>query len=106
MNCINATPGVNPPRQLPCSLKERLQTAMAIDTNVASGVLIKVEKPTDWVHNLEKKNGSLQLCLDLQHLNQLIKCEHYKIPAIQDIASDLGGKTVFQLWTSKMVTGR
>ena len=71
MNC--ATPSVNPPRRLSCSLKERLQTAIAIDTNVASGVLIKFEKPTDWVHNLNKKNGSLQLCLDPQHLNQLIK---------------------------------
>ena len=33
--------------------------------NVNSGVLVKVYKPTDWVHNLvivERKNGSLHLC--------------------------------------------
>ena len=94
--CDNATPIVNPPRRVPCSLKQRLRTA--IDTNVASGVLVKVDEPTDWVHNLvivEKKNGSLRLCLDPRHLNQVIKREHYKIPTIQDIASDLRGKTVF-----------
>ena len=81
--CDNAIPIVNPPRRVPCSLKERLR--MVIDTNVASGVLGKVDEPTDWVHNLvivEKKNGSLCLCLDPQHLNQVIKCEHYKIPTI------------------------
>ena len=45
------------------------------DTNVASGVLVKVDEPTDWVHNLviiEKKNGLLRLCLDPRH-----KREHY-----------------------------
>ena len=91
---------MNPPRQVPCSLKEHLQMAMAmaIDTNVALGVLVKVDVSTDWVNNLvivEKKNGSLHLCLDPRHLNQVIKHEHYKIPTIQDIASDLRGKTVF-----------
>ena len=44
---------------------------------------------------VEKKNGSLRLCLGPRHLNQVIKREHYKIPTIQDVASDLRGKTVF-----------
>ena len=41
--CDNATPIVNPSRRVPCSPKERLR--MAIDTNVASGVLVKVDEP-------------------------------------------------------------
>ena len=44
---------------------------------------------------VEKKNGSLRLCLDPRHLNKVIKHEHYKILTIQDIATDLKGKTVF-----------
>ena len=48
---------MNPPQRVPCSLKEHLRTAMAIDTNVASGAPVKVEKLTNWVHNLKKKNG-------------------------------------------------
>ena len=44
---------------------------------------------------VNKKNGSLRLCLNPRHLNQAIKREHYKIPTIQDIANDFKGKTVF-----------
>ena len=81
--CDNSIPRICPPRRVPCSLKQRLK--QVIDANVASGVLVKVDKPTDWVHNLvivEKKNGSLRLCLDPRLLNQVIKREHYRIPTI------------------------
>ena len=46
----NCTPVVHPPRCVPHSLKERLHKA--IETNVKSGVLVKVDEPTNWVHNL------------------------------------------------------
>jgi len=47
---VNSIPIVNPPRQVPYSLKGRLK--QAIEANVASGILVKVGKHTDWVHNL------------------------------------------------------
>ena len=56
---------------------------------MASGVLKKVDEPTDWVSNLvvvEKKEGSLRLCLDPKNLNKAIKREHHAIPTMQDIA--------------------
>ena len=77
-------------------MKERLR--QAIDANVKSGVLVKVDQPTDWVHNLvvvEKKNGSLRLCLDPRYLNDVIKREHYRIPTIREIASEFAGKSLF-----------
>ena len=43
-------PVVCPPRRVPHSLKGCLQKA--IKGNVKSGVLVKVDQPTDWVHNL------------------------------------------------------
>ena len=92
----NCTSVVNPPRRVPHSLKQRLHHAL--DQNVKSGVLVKVDQPTDWVNNLvivEKKNGSLRLCLDPRDLNKSIKREHYKIPTMQEIASEFAGKTVF-----------
>ena len=52
------TPVVNPPRRVPHSLKEKLK--QTIEKNVKSGVLVKVDQPTDWVHNLvivEKRMG-------------------------------------------------
>ena len=54
------TPVINPARQIPHSLKQRLQKT--IEKNVQCGVLVKVDQPTDWVNNLvivEKKDGSL-----------------------------------------------
>ena len=79
----DSNPVVCPPRRVPHSLKDRLQKA--IEANVRSGVLVKVDQPTDWVHNLvvvEKKSGALRLCLDPRNLNDVIKCEHYRIPTI------------------------
>ena len=92
----NCRPVINPPRRVPHSLKQRLHHAL--DKNVKSGVLIKVDQPTDWVNNLvivEKKNGSLRLCLDPRDLNKAIKREHYKIPTMTEIASEFVGKTMF-----------
>jgi len=43
-------PLVCSPSHVPHSLKGRLQKA--IEANVKSGVLVKVDQPTDWVHNL------------------------------------------------------
>ena len=61
---------------------------------------LKVDQPTDWVNNLvvvEKRNGSLRLCLDPKDLNKAIKQEHHKIPAIQEISSELTGKSTLDL---------
>ena len=44
---------------------------------------------------VEKKNGTLRLCLDPRDLNKAIKREHYKIPTAQEISSKLAGKKVF-----------
>ena len=90
------TPVIHPPRRVPHSLKERLK--QTIDKNVKYGVLVKVDHPTDWVSNLvivEKKDGSLRLCLDLKDLNQAVKREHYRIPTMQEIASEFSGKNIF-----------
>jgi len=65
---------------------------------VNNGVLKKVDHPTDWVSNLvvvEKKDGSLRLCLDPKNLNRAIKREHYTIPTMQEIAAEFAGKSVF-----------
>ena len=61
------------------------------------------------MHNLvivEKKNGSsLHLCLDPRELNKVVKREHNRILTVQEISSELAGKTVF-LSISKMRTGK
>ena len=47
------------------------------------------DEPTDWVSSLvtvEKKNGSLRVCLDPRDLNLVIKREHFMIPTAQDVS--------------------
>ena len=81
---------------MPHSLLDKLKHSL--DANLKCGVLQKVDEPTDWVHSLvivEKKNGTLRLCLDPQDLNKAIKREHYRIPTAQEISSKLAGKKVF-----------
>ena len=81
--------------RMPHSLKDKLKHT--IDKHVQSGVLVKEDELTDWVHNLdivEKSNGSLRLCLDPRELNPAVKREHYRIPTIQEISSE---KESFQL---------
>ena len=66
--CDNHQPVISPARRVPHSLKDRLR--QTLERNVASGVLKKVDEPTDWVSNsvvVEKKDG---LCLDPKNLNK------------------------------------
>ena len=92
----NHQPVINPARRIPHSLKDKLRHTL--ERNVKSGVLQKVDQPTDWVCNLvvvEKKDESLRLCLDPKDLNRAIKREHYTIPTIREIVTKFARKTVF-----------
>ena len=92
----NVVPVIHPARRVPHSLLDKLK--QCLDTNLQCGVLQKVDQPTDWVHSLvivEKKNGTLRLCLDPRDLNKAVKREHYKIPTAQEISSHLATKKVF-----------
>lgn len=63
-------------------------------------VISKVNKATGWVNSLvivEKKDGSLRLCLDPKDLNKSIKREHYKPPSAETISSKLNGKRIFSV---------
>ena len=70
----------------------------------ARGVITHVNWPTYWVHDLviiEKKDGSLWLCLDMKNLNKALKREHHQIPTAEDVISQLGGKRVFSIFDQK-----
>ena len=98
----NAIPVIHQARRVPHSLRDKLKRSL--DANLKCGVLQKVDEPTDWVHNLvivEKKNGTLRLCLDPRDLNKVIKREHYRIPTAQEISSKLAGKKVFSTFDLK-----
>ena len=63
-----------------------------------------MDRPTPWVNSLvivEKRDGSLRLCLDPRDLNKAIRREHHRIPTAEDIASRLSGKKVFSIVDEK-----
>jgi transposase InsO family protein len=94
----DATPVIHPPRRVPHSLMPKLKETL--DSSCAEGVISKVDEPTDWVNSLvivEKKNGTLRLCLDPKDLNQAIKREHYMIPTAEDVSSKLANKKLFTI---------
>ena len=67
-------------------------------------VVQKVDRPTPWVNSLvivEKRDGSLRLCLDPRDLNKAIRREHHRIPTAEDIASHLSGKKIFSIVDEK-----
>ena len=81
-------PVVHAPRRDPFALRDRLKSEL--DKKDSLGVIVKVDEPTDWVNSItivEKKNGSLRICLDHRDLNEALKREHYSCPTVDDIAA-------------------
>ena len=95
-------PVIHPLRCVPISLQEKLK--QKLDEMESEGVISKTDQPRDWVSSLvtvEKKDGSLRVCLDPRDLNQVIKREHFMIPTAQDVISQLGGKTILTVLDQK-----
>ena len=91
----NAKP-IQPPRKVPLSLLPKLKETL--DNLAKSGVESKLNRPTNWVNSLvivEKKDGSLKLCLDPKDLNNANKRGHYKAPSAETISNHLSGKKIF-----------
>ena len=92
----NETPVIHPPRKIPVASRERLKKEL--DNMERNGVIKKTEEPADWVNSLllvEKRDGSLRICLDSRDLNKAIKREHYQLPTFDKIASRITGTRRF-----------
>ncbi|ESN95653.1 hypothetical protein HELRODRAFT_86420, partial [Helobdella robusta] len=71
-------PVIHPPRRVPLALQPKLK--QKLDSLLKNEIMEKKDEPTNWVNSLlivEKKDGSLRLCLDLNksqiNLNKAIK---------------------------------
>ena len=97
-----AEPVIHPPRRVSHGLHDRLKEKL--DQMERDEIIAKVDKPTNWVNSLvivEKKDGSLRLCLDPKDLNKVIRREHFQIPTFEDVVSRLGGKKYFTVLDQK-----
>ena len=65
-----------------------------------NGIIIKRDEPTAWVNSMlvvEKKDGSIRLCIDPRELNKAIMREHYSVPTFDDVLPQLSGKKIFSI---------
>ena len=63
-------------------------------------MICKVEEPADWVNSMaivEKPDGGLSICLDLRHLNEAIKREHFQLPTTEDITTRMANAEWFTM---------
>lgn len=93
-----AQPVVRPPRRVPHALMGRLAEKLRI--LVEHKVIAEVAHPRSFVSNLviiEKKDGSLRICLDPKDLNKVLIREHCLIPTLDEIVSKLCNKTYFSV---------
>lgn len=98
----DAVPVVKPVRRLPEILKEKLRKEL--NRLEKLDIIEKVEKPTDWVHDtviIEKKDGSVRLCLNPIPLNKYIKREHFLIPTQEELTANLSGRKLFTVLDMK-----
>uniref|UniRef100_A0A2C9M0F0 Reverse transcriptase domain-containing protein n=1 Tax=Biomphalaria glabrata TaxID=6526 RepID=A0A2C9M0F0_BIOGL len=69
-----------------------------IELLVSRKILVPVDEPTDWVSQMvvvKKTNGNLRICIDPQHLNNVLKQERYKLPTLEDILPQLKNAKIF-----------
>ena len=91
-----ADPVVHPPRKVPHPLRNQL--ADTLEDMVKQGVLEKVDGPSEWDNSMvvvQKKDGSLRICIDPKDLNKVLKREHYQLPTIEEITARMPGARYF-----------
>ena len=95
-------PVIQPPRRVPMNLHAWLSGKL--NEMERDSIIVKVDSPTDWVHNIvvvENKNGDRRICLDLKDLIQAIRREHFQIPTYEDVVSRLASKRFFTILDQK-----
>ncbi|KAL3999170.1 nuclear receptor co-repressor 2 [Sarotherodon galilaeus] len=92
----SVSPKVHPPRKIPVTLREKLK--VELDRMEKMEVITKIEEPTQWVNPIvivEKATGRLRVCLDPRDLNSAVMREHYQLPTVEEITSQLAKAKYF-----------
>ena len=93
---IQLKPGIEPvihaARKVPVVLREKVK--VELERMEKLKVITKVDKPTKWVNSMvvvPKPNGEVRICIDPRDLNKAINREHYKMPTLEEVTSQLSG---------------
>lgn len=91
-------PCVHACRRVPLALLPKVKEKL--ETMERNGIIVKRDEPTAWVNSMlvvEKKDGSIRLCIDPRELNKAIMREHYQVPTFDDVLPRLAGKKLFSI---------
>ena len=61
-------------------------------------MIAKVDGPSDWLSQIAvviKKSGDLFICIDPKPLNEALRREHFQLPVLEDLLSELSGAKYF-----------
>ena len=89
-------------RKTPLSMMKDLKAKL--DSYTQKGIIAPVDYPTAWISNnvaVRKPNGSLRVCLDPSNLNKVIQRNHFPMPTLDDVLSELCDAKVFSLCDAK-----
>jgi transposase InsO family protein len=89
------------PRKVPIAIKSQVKEK--IDSMVKSGVLAKVDEPTDWISSMVvvKRPDKLRICIDPKDLNKALKRNKHIMPTIEDVLPELSRAKVFSVLDAK-----
>ena len=92
------TPTAQPQRRIPFHIREKV--GEALKELESEGIIEPVpnNQPTPWVSPIVavlKKDGSVQICVDMRLANQAIQRVRHLIPTVDDVSLDLNGAQYF-----------
>jgi len=90
-----AIPQQLPAKREPVALRGKLKNKL--DELCDRDMLVKVDEPTDWVHQMatQEKSGDVRICLDPRLLNLVLKREHFSLPILEEMLPYLNNAKVF-----------
>ncbi|GFU17372.1 retrovirus-related Pol polyprotein from transposon opus [Nephila pilipes] len=97
----NSVPHVAAPRKVPLAIHNKVKEEL--NNMVETGIISKVEEPTEWVSNMVVIDSpkKLRICLDPRPLNEAIQRPHYPIPTADALVTKLQGGKVFTIIDAK-----
>ncbi|XP_055590629.1 uncharacterized protein K02A2.6-like [Uranotaenia lowii] len=92
------TPSIQPPRRVPIAVRDKLKKE--IEMLEKDGIIVKVNRHTEWVSNLVivQRGGpdsGVRICLDPVPLNKALKRPNLQFVTLDEILPELGKAKVF-----------
>ncbi|XP_048236436.1 uncharacterized protein LOC125371759 [Haliotis rufescens] len=87
---------ISTPRRVPLPLMKKVK--QELQSMESSGVISKVDCPTDWCAGMvvvPKSSEKVRICVDLTKLNESVRREYHPLPAVDHTLSQLSGAKVF-----------